>query len=343
MKIVRLNPTDARVWRENRTVLLDAQGSFVRYLGMNESQALTDIEKKARHLRQPVRAEVKEGTRVSILTATPTPISRETIVIKSTVDGLDVLDGRSYFMRQVLDQHGECQIRSHTGQFMRSVRDPSVLRPTVKDASRNAPKPQHCPCASWGMEHPGRHHPICEWNAKAPPDERARAEDSLQAPANMPLPPALVRAEKPSILSSKVTALGSPTAAPSPVTMTGAGLPAPLGSPTMTVPGAASVKVTVAAPKPLAPGECFCKEWAKTPASEDGKHHPICQWKEPWEASVRNEPVMVLVNLQTGEVSRAATADEIATARSEKGFVLIGEDQYGVMPESEAKRLEGAA
>ena len=93
----------------------------------------------------------------------------------STIDGNEVIEGREFFTRQVLKIHGECQLRSHTGLFMRAVRDQSFSRPTAKDAQRATPRAEHCPCKGWGNPHPGRHHPSCENNAKSPLDEQALA------------------------------------------------------------------------------------------------------------------------------------------------------------------------
>jgi len=64
------------------------------------------------------------------------------------------------------------------------------------------------------------------------------------------------------------------------------------------------------------------------------KHHPICQWKEPWEAA--SMPPMVLVSLADGSVLRGASPQEIQEASGERGYITIGEDQYGVVPAAEA-------
>jgi hypothetical protein len=322
MKTLRLNPTDARTWRQNQTVLLDEQGNFVRHLSLNESRALSEVEKKARHLRQVVQLMVpgvgKNGETMVELVATPVQISRETLTVKSKVDGYDVVGGREYFLHQVFLKHGECQVRSHTGQFMKAVRDPNVVRPTAKDAMRNAPRPESCACAGWGVPHVGRHHPICEWNVKAPPEERALPEDSVQFPNAAQLPPPLMKVEKPSILDMQKKPPGV--------------IPPPVSH--MAVP---------LTPQPVvpSPAECLCQKFAKTDGSEDGKHHPVCQWKEAWEAM--HQPVMFLMSLSTGDIGRAASGDEIRAARGEQGFVLIGGEQYGVVTEGEARAMKKGA
>jgi hypothetical protein len=325
-KIIRLNPTDARTWRQNQPVLLDSNGAFVRLVSFSESRALGDVEKRARHLRQPVKLAFKDESGKSVeLSSTPMQLSRETIVLRTTIDGLEVMSGRDYFRKQVLEQHGECQLRSHTGQFMCSIRDPNVVRPSAKDAMRNAPKPSSCPCRDWGTPHEGRHHPICEWNVKAPPDERALPEDSMQSLGMIPVAAPVMKQEKPSILNmprlpERAVRAAAASAVSAPV---------------------AKAQVM----KPVAPEDCVCKDWAKTAASEPGKHHPICEHKEAWEAWEANHGVaekFLLVNLETSEIGRQATAEEARAARSEAGFVLIGDVQFGVITESEA-RAKGAA
>jgi hypothetical protein len=319
MKIVKLNPTDARFWRQNQSVLVDKEGKFVRNVSLAEIRALGDTERKARHLRQPVRVVIQEGDRTIEIISMPTPVSRETIIIKSTVEGHEVLDGRTHFSNQVLLKHGECQLRTHTGQFMKSIRDPNVARPSAKDAMRNAPLPKNCACAGWGTPHEGRHHSICEWNSKAPPEERAHPEDSFQTPTSIPMPSVLMKQEKPSILDTP----GKPAMAAAV-----AALPMP-------------VPVAMAMPVARPPEGCVCQGWAKTAGSEDGKHHPICQWKESWEAM--HQPVMYLMDMMTGQVGRKASGQEIQAARGEHGFVLIGETQYGVVTEDEAKSMKKGA
>lgn len=307
-KIIRLNPTDARTWRQNISVLLDGDGAFVRNIAFIEMNEVGRIEKRARHLRQSVREEVKIGDKQVEIVSTPVHVSRETMHIRSTVDGLNVVGGRDFFRSQVLKQHGECQLRSHTGQFMCSIRDPNMIRPTAKDAMRNAPRPEACACKDWGQKHPGRHHPICEWNVKAPPDERALPEDQ----AGVPLLPSVVKVEKPSILTMPKKPASIPAS------MSRAAAP------------------VVMAPSPET---CVCKDWA---GSVSGQHHSVCQFKEAWEAANGGQETMLLLNLESGEVGRRASAEEIAEARGEKGFVLIGSVQYGVISETEAK-AKGAA
>jgi hypothetical protein len=349
MKIVKLHPIDARVWRENRPVLLDGEGNFVRHMTTNEAHALFAVEKEARHLRQPCSAEIKsdEDDRMVPITTKPNSISRETMILESTVDGHSVVDGRVFFKTQVLVRHGECQLRSQTGQFMCTVRDPAIERPTVGDAARTSPKPAHCQCKGWGQPE-GRHHKICEWNAKAPFDEQALDSEGNAYPAQ--LPNVVVKVEKPSVLGDNVPQM---MARSMPISMTGPVVAPPahnasakaLPISSTVVSHMPAVPTVVATPAPApSPATCVCKDF---PAA-DGfvpkeNHHPVCQWKEAWDSQNAGSNILFLVNLETGELGRQASVGEVETARSEQGFVLIGETQYGVLTKEEATKKKPAA
>lgn len=350
MKIVKLSPVDARTWRQNQLVLLNAEGEFVRNVTAGEAKALSELTKKAKHGRKDVSATLLvEGKKV-VLTVKPTVVQR-TVQISQLVDGLRVVSGRDHFTKQVLAVHGECQLRTHTGQFMKTIVDPSKPRPMrSRGGDARAPHPDACQCKPWGEKHEGRHHKVCSWNATAPLDQRALesgAEPSgvLEMIEDAPEAVAGHVIGKPSLLSpaSLTTKVDTSKARPSggvigkPSILGGnavSGAPSPVATPAVTAP-APAVKKTV-----WSPSECpnECSAWAKVEGSVDGEHHPICQWKEGWEASrVGAAETMHLVSLSSGGVSREATVAEAAEA-AEKGYVVIGSEQFAVMPESEVKK-----
>jgi len=319
MKILRLSPTDARTWRENRSILIDENGDCVRPILLAETRVLSELQKKCRATRQQMEVDFKQTTPAGEVTTHIAVMFRDlgprSTVMVSLVDGYEVIDGRDFFQRQVLKVHGECQLRSHTGQFMKAVRDPNFQRPTAKDAQRHAPRPEHCNCKSWGS-HPGRHHSICEWNLKAPLEEQALPDEaSTTIIEQRLLPETHRRMEKPSILdvqTPRKNAAESRTAAV-------AAAPVPV------------------APRIPHPDVCQCKDFAMPNTGEkrpDGVHHPICQFREAWEAS--SLPKMFLMNVSTGQITRHATSNEIR-ASGEKGYITIGDEQYGVVPESEVE------
>lgn len=321
MKILRLVPADARTWRENRSVLVDAEGNKVRLIELVETRVLSDLQKKCRHTRQPLQVDVdqildgkKVTTRIAISFKEVAP--RQPPVIVSKVDGHEVVDGREFFKREVFKAHGECQLRDHTGRFMCAVRDPHAKRPTAKDAQRHAPRPDHCQCRTWGEPHPGRHHIVCEWNTKAPIEEQAVPTGATAATlVDQKLLPGTRPVEKPSILQTKVRK----NAAESGVQ--------PTASPNMPAPAVRQLAI--------APEACLCKSFAMPDGSvkPEGVHHPICQNREAWELQAM--PKRFLVHVDTGQVMRQATKEEIDAASGEHPYITIGDDQYAVLLETE--------
>jgi hypothetical protein len=298
---------------------VDERGDHVRLIELSETRVLSELQKRARATRQPQETDFKvmtpNGEVTSKLAVTFRELAPRTTVMFSTIDGYEVVEGREFFTRQVLKVHGECQLRSHTGLFMRAVRDPHLSRPTAKDAQRAVPRAEHCQCKGWGNPHPGRHHPSCENNAKAPLEEQALPDDSSMSMTSHRVLVDNRPAEKPSVLQTK--AAHRPNAAEA---------------------TAQAQSVIAAASQPSVPDPmtCICKDFvmphtgAKRP---DGVHHPLCQHKDAWDAM--HLPKMFLVSLSTGTVGRRATAEEIREASGDKGYVTIGSEQFGVLPEEE--------
>jgi len=333
MKIVRLTPVDARTWRENRLVLVDKEGKLMRTLSAGETKVLADLTRKAKHTRRLSTSElVENGSSVKIV-VTPS-IMQRTVLVKQEIDGGDVMTGRDYFTSQVLSQFGECQLRTLTGQIIKTVRDPSLARPKANASSNRAPHPDSCQCKGWGEKHDGRHHKICEWNSQAPIDQQALEEE----PSSIPI------LEHKNVGRSVLDGKGPANRVVAPPSKPAA-VPVPRGSSILGSRAVGVVAVAGAAPAAAkqdvwSPAECpnKCLAWAKAQGSVEGEHHPICQYKEAWEASkisVGGAP-MYLMSLANGQVSRAATAEEITEA-NEKGYIVIGEEQFAVVPEAETK------
>jgi hypothetical protein len=356
MKNIRLSPTDARIWRSNTSVLVDKTGEKLRDITLAETKMVSELQKRARHTRQPMMANMVDGDPSTAIVVSFTEIAPRTLTMKTTIGGFELLDGREHFKRQVLKIHGECQLRKHTGQFMCTVRDPNYQRPTVKDSMRSAPKPEHCQCAKWGAPHAGRHHSICEWNAGAPDDEKALVNHTGEMLHENHRTPAAIPSEKPSILKTPArlnaaTAMASNIRPVAPL-----GMPASSGS-VLTMPVQPVVReapsiidrAPASPPPPAAPAapmkvpspaECVCSqwEWPQGRTADASVHHPICQWKEIWDSS--RVPRMLLVNLTTGGVERQATMAEITEASGTTGYITIGDTQYGVVPEGDVNNRE---
>jgi hypothetical protein len=340
MKINRLSPVDARIWRDNKLVLLDKEGKFVRYVSSGECKVFSDLGKKVKHARPvaPMSSSLIENGKTVKLTVVPTLIKRNVVLTQHIDDDLTVMTGREFFKTQVLLYHGECQLRTHTGQFICTIRDPS--KPRSMRGGNRAPHPDVCQCKPWGESHEGRHHKICTWNASAPLDQQAVESDSIGAVVATHGP--VVSAGKPSLLSGPSTKVVTHAAPPAPKAQPPKTL---LRAPDSTTEMMATPAAAPPPPRFFAPTDCpnGCLHWVKTEGSIDGEHHPLCMHKDAWEASKLEagsagaSGPMFLVNLATREVSRQASLEEIEEASGEKGFITIGSDQYGVVPESEIK------
>jgi hypothetical protein len=359
MKNIRLSPADARTWRSNTPVLVDEKGERVRDITLAETQMMNELQKKARHTRQPMTADVVEGGVSTDVVVSFTEVAPRTLAMKTFIGGYEVIEGREHFKHQVLKVHGECQLRKHTGQFLCTVREPNFQRPNAKEAARYVPKPESCQCASWGEKHPGRHHKICEWNPKAPPDEQALPDAAdvsggRAAPVGKPsildqptsLNAAVARAEvagtaRPFHSPSRSTTSALGPAQQAPIRVQPDPRPAPVARP-----APAPVTTPVAIPpavKMPSPAECVCQGWEWPVGSQkvEGVHHPVCQWKDIWESS--QVPRMLLVNLSTGAVERQATMEEINAAKGDKGYINIGGEQYGVVLEADVRQQQSPA
>jgi len=87
------------------------------------------------------------------------------------------------------------------------------------------------------------------------------------------------------------------------------------------------------------PKLCVCKTWKRPVDWNPARHHPICQWREPWEAIHGEAPKFVVVDLISTAKLRTATADEIDASMvtlEESGIPTIEIDgtAYGVVDEA---------
>lgn len=382
MKKLKLTPTQMREWRMNVPVLVADDGiTVLRALSPVEIDTFARLETLVKHTREGQAYIENEGTpdekQVVIELA---QVNATMLAMRRHVNGKEVIDHRERFKKEVFQKFGACQLTNFTGKYLASVRDQSAI-PNIGSVA-GVPHPSACQCREWagpdGLSHAGRHHKICSWNEKAPLEERALDGGGIisnvkSVPEGTPnVAPKKLEPPKPVGIFRKLTAKSTlaPSAVTARLTMPVAGAARASGSPVATVNPLAAVVgtnptslVVVAPPArvgPLTPEnatdaevpkpeECVCKGYARTTGSEDGHHHPICQWEERWKmiappadvgAAVSDMPYerKYLVDLETREAPRAATAEEIAEASGESGFCTINGRQYGVVPESEMKQ-----
>lgn len=319
-KRVRLSGSQFRKWTTNAPVVLDGDGSPSRDTTEGERRAIVELTRHAQVRGTSASAKAPGSASVVRVDITQVPMpgrpDRSQKVATITVDGGRVTDTHSVMRAELLSEHGECQVLMPNGKFMMMLRDPSVVRGTAKDSLRNAPRPEHCQCRDWGDPHPGRHHRVCEHNAKAPPEERGDYEgESVRVSEEE-----VKIIEKNRHLPARAAAL-----------------------PAMPAPTAVQSAVVTAPPAFFSPDECpnQCKKWVEYPKGSEA-HHPICQHSEAWEA--RNKPRSVLVNLDTGEILRAATLQEIGEAEANEKrtggrIVIVSGESYAVVTEEDARKL----
>lgn len=144
MRQHRLNREETKRYNDNRLVLLDKEGNFVRYASEIEAK------KHSEGISRGIKLKVKQA------------------------DGnlLTPINDREYMFQEIAKKYGDCQVLRFNGARMKTIRDPNVRRPTVEESSTGAPDPDRCQCSNWGGRVQGRHHRICAFNTKAPPHQR---------------------------------------------------------------------------------------------------------------------------------------------------------------------------
>lgn len=348
MKIVKITPSQVREWRANLPVLVDPGEplAVVRPLTEREVKIFSELERRAKQSREGQLAVESEGeSNERRLAIELLEVNPQTIAMQKTIDGLRVVDGREHFKSRILAKHGECQMRSFTGRLMKTVRDPKKIRPTV-GVPLNAPKPENCPCQEWagpdGLPHPGRHHRVCEWNGKAPLEERALDAGGIvvdrTAPDGTPALEKKIEPERPIEYRSMGRAMPPPATA----MLGNAPIARAQDVPTAVAIVVEETKKTITPENATDdevpnPSTCVCQEWLRPNGEKGGgDHHPVCQWKDRWERIGKKIPNgKVLVDLETRAVLRQATLEEEEEARGDRGYCTVAGRPYGVVPAGE--------
>jgi len=319
MKVVKLKKEDIAEWRSNVSHLVDEEGHLKSKLDRPLENALSQVVRSARSQRKSISQKVGIGSREHVIAVTVTRagLDANDLSLSPTIDGLRVVSGRDVVCARMLQEHGECQLRLQNGVILKVVRNPEIHRPTLKESQQIAPKPEHCPCKTWGHPHPGTHFSTCQWNRLAPPEERAPTDKLDEEEVRM--------------LPTEAFAGLRPRAPVVP----------------QTNPIAARVDpraVVVQAVELDSPDTCRngCLEWA-TPKGfpiAQGQHHPTCNFYKPWMLKTAREVPRWLVDLHTGQKVRVATDSEIGEAdvtaqRTGSPIILVEEVPYAVILETE--------
>lgn len=228
---------------------------------------------------------------------------------KVTVDGeaCEIVAERVLIADRLLETYGDVQIRLSNGQILKTVRDPKLIRPKYSDTMFEVVPPHLCECKDTGEPHPGRHHPYCANNVRAPASERARPEDyqSLGKEVSFELPrtPDLAAAPRPATPIPRVLE-ALPTSVPH-------------------------------------PSECYCRDYATFNPDQGYQHNTACEYFQDWLAAHPLEHGFMLFDPETNAAIRPATPDEIQRGSMDMaGVVEVTGRKYQVRRVDEAKELD---
>lgn len=323
MKIIRMKREDLTEWRQNTSHLVDAEGHLIAKVDTALESAITTVVRSARSQRKSIAQRVAIGSgpsqRMHLIEVAiaRTGIDASSINSVVTIDGNRLVTGREVVAARMLQAHGECQLRGPNGVILKVVRDPGIHRPTAKEAEQVAPKPEHCPCKTWGSPHPGTHYPTCQYNRLAPPEERAPSDAIPETEIRM-LPTEAFESLRPRPVPAAATSVIAAKVSPHSVVND----PAPLD----------------------APETCrnACLGWA-TPKGfpiPQGQHHPTCQFAQAWAIKTTRDIPRWLIDLRTGVKVRLANDSEIGQAdvqaqRTGSPIIHLEDVPYAVVLQTE--------
>ena len=213
-------------------------------------------------------------------------------------------DARMELTKRIFTEHGLSQIRTPSGRVLGTARQTSERVPIERAkfrAAHHAVRPGECMCREWqkptGKE--DEHHPICV-------NKSAWESQQLHDPD-----------------APRDRVVVSATAAHEPE-------PVPAESSTPTEPPPVIAAPAAASPVPAIPDPqgCACHVWA---GGVSDHHHPLCQFRSTWERE-HGVATLELIDLETGEVAREASAEEAAASKLKEP-----EDGVGAIELSDGK------
>ena len=330
-KIVKLKQDEFRNWKTNAFVVLGKDGLVAdRVLTVPEAQIVGALVAKAKQVGRGLKDTVKTAGGESFEIEVQMRAIGEGLMPYVRVDQKEVIHTRELMIRQFFAKHGNCQLRTHTGRFLKSVRDPnqSDAKPgeSAKIGKRitNAPKPEQCLCRSFLGTEPGRHHTHCQWNMKVPVEERARPRHVIEAERQRAAEDAIANArpiDEPTVNQIALDHLNSnqaPPMRPAPIMQN---VQASLGEVTEDTPVAFGTT-----PTPLTPPPELGPPSSRTLPQSEG-------------SVVEDEPFM-LVDIGTGATLREAREDEVAEAvlneeKTGAATLILGGRPYAIIPKSQ--------
>lgn len=287
-KLHKLTGAEARTWRANVPYVVDGEGNPQRILSTEEEAAVCALIEQAKRHRAPQSQELEifdsEENPQKVTITVEVYGNSQSPHTAVFIDSLRRMTAREIMGERFLKQYKrDVMLQTPGGKFLKMVRHPDIERPKTSDAMRTVPAAKYCACKDWGNPHPGRHHPACEHNKHAPPEEQAESDtDTRLSEADIAALPA---PKDKSVVSDLI----------------------------VEAPGAQPVHEN----KAPAPEMCWCAKWHGT---EKGKHHALCQnrmqyEREQGQVTATQEPEEWLVELDGGEAVRPATREEVEQSK----------------------------
>jgi hypothetical protein len=287
-------------------MLVNENNTIVRPVSPKEQMTMFQVSKHVAQSNKGMSTNTPDEPSVVEARLTKLPNSPKS-KIDFFIDGFGVRGGRELIKDRLLAEHGPCMVYGINGKFLTMVRDPNMVKPKSPQGAVQAPAPDLCICKNWalsnGAAHPGKHHPVCQFNDKAPPEERGTFND----------------------VGMVATPQQASQASPQPLV---AALPPAPPTPSVPSPDACHCKAWALPDGSVKP---------------DNVHHPVCEYKEKYEAlHPMTGDRYFLVSLETLKAMREATPGEVEEAEkaAETGGVMvvnIDDITYGVMLESEIR------
>lgn len=352
---VKLSTAEHRAWRVNKAQWVSPEGVVLRAVTPEEEKALFPAVERTKRMgktqsyplevvyrqEDPDTGQVYEQKTQMEATVRITRTGREqgSFIADVFVNGCRYVKGREIIEKRMLATHGDCNLHGPNGKRIRVVRDPRVRRPTYSESQRSAPHPDNCHCRGWRDKgEPGRHHAACDWNAKAPSNERA-----LPFQPQAEVQPLVDSPEPLESLAFDAATVGRPTTPYAPGRVGPLVVPPPRSAgpvrqpleyanvPSLTTPEAPIVRTKTVQPKAVEvfpPSRCplDCRglknpaaawKWPPGRRAEKGQHHPVCEHDSAYRAEQRGSERWMIYDMARQTEIREASTDEVTRSELE--------------------------
>lgn len=266
-------------------------------------------------------------------------------------------DGREILRKALLERNGGHSFRlmSPMARFIGTVRgENSVVSAAPMGVQNNAPSPDTCVCKAYAGTEPGKHHPVCQFRNAW---ENSRGIN-MQTVPNLNPAMAVVsqRVAAPLDTTPRVQHMMVPKEVPAHAAHMKTTQAAVASQHAPMINSAPQVVVQVPAIVALIPPEqCDCRQFTKPSGHDPKQHHVICAHFDKWRTahptvqSTNEVPDLdtsdteppqaidfVLADLDTQEVLRTATSEEVELARVQEEktgspLIRIEDKIYGVV------------